>query len=585
MTDIPANPFERRRLLGRVIEVRDGSLKVHLPRAAQPNRGFTYGTEMRGGEVGEMVFVEVGSAAVFGRIARVYLPESYTGDLEDQFEGTKTQRVFAHIDLLATLNLVTGDTGVGVAQYPRIGSNIYSAAPEHIAYVLRTVRSKHLANDSARQLTLGHIQAETSLAVEVHAGELFSRHAAIVGNTGGGKSWTTARLVEQLAATDVKTILVDPTGEYHSVLKEQKHFLIGSDDGDDSGGKVVDIPYRSLKRDDLFAMFTPAARTQLPILRQAIASLKLVEIIRKNETSTPAGFHENNGILWKANKIKKTVHQLQRKYVSEIGTPNLDFDADKLAQQIRHECVYETDRKKDGHWGGFNEQQLGYCTSLHLRIADCIKSESFRCIFSPEKNRPSLFNELSSFLDSDENNFARISLRNVGFSHNVREIIVNAIARFLLDNARQNKFRNNPVIFIVDEAHNFLSVAPGDEFATFPLDSTELIAREGRKYGIYLGLVTQRPRDLPRPIFSQIGSFIAHRLTNEQDRNSLAFACSEMTANSLHQLPVLDRGEALILGPAFPIPVPIQISRPHSAPDSSDPLADARPDLQRDSKH
>lgn len=97
--------------------------------------------------------------------------------------------------------------------------------------------------------------------------------------------------------------------------------------------------------------------------------------------------------------------------------------------------------------------------------------------------------------------------------------MVNAIGKYLLNNAREGKFKNDPVVIFIDEAHQFLNKSIKDEyFDAKPLDSFELISKEARKYGLFLCIATQMPRDIPLGTLSQMGTFIVHRLINDQDK-------------------------------------------------------------------
>ena len=124
---------------------------------------------------------------------------------------------------------------------------------------------------------------------------------------------------------------------------------------------------------------------------------------------------------------------------------------------------------------------------------------------------------------------------------------------------------------IVDEAHNFLGRKIGTEDYASRLDAFELIAKEGRKYGLNICLVSQRPRDITEGVLSQMGTLIVHRLTNDQDRAVVERACGEIDRAASAFLPNLRPGEAAIIGTDFPIPLTIQIHEPDTKPRSDGP--------------
>ena len=165
----------------------------------------------------------------------------------------------------------------------------------------------------------------------------------------------------------------------------------------------------------------------------------------------------------------------------------------------------------------------------------------------------------------------RICLSGVAFEFKAREIVANVIGRHLLNMARNGAFKSRPVVVIVDEAHNFLGRQIGADDAVARLDAFELIAKEGRKYGLNICLSTQRPRDITEGVLSQMGTLVVHRLTNDRDREVVERACGEIDRSASSFLPNLKPGEAAIIGADFPIPLTIQVFPPSAKPLSDGP--------------
>ena len=172
-----------------------------------------------------------------------------------------------------------------------------------------------------------------------------------------------------------------------------------------------------------------------------------------------------------------------------------------------------------------------------------------------------------------------MDLSGIGFEENLREVLVNSIGRYFL-NRFQNDFENGhfkdkPVIFIIDEAHQLFQIEKiKDEYSNeFRLDAFQRIAKETRKKGLFLCLATQRPRDIPHGVLSQMGAFIVHRLINYLDREAITSASPEGSKYLLSFLPSLGRGEALLLGVDFPMPVNLRIKKVSKKfrPDSDTP--------------
>jgi DNA helicase HerA-like ATPase len=159
----------------------------------------------------------------------------------------------------------------------------------------------------------------------------------------------------------------------------------------------------------------------------------------------------------------------------------------------------------------------------------------------------------------------------VSYEHGARQFIVNALGRELLNEARKGRFEQHPLLVFVDEAHNFLGRSIGVDESKINLDAFELIAREGRKYGLNVCLATQRPRDLTEGVLSQIGTLIVHRLTNDRDREIVERACGEIDRSASAFLASLRAGEAAIIGVDFPIPLTVQVAPPTMPPASDGP--------------
>jgi hypothetical protein len=249
------------------------------------------------------------------------------------------------------------------------------------------------------------------------------------------------------------------------------------------------------------------------------------------------------------------------------------FDLRRLAEQISHECVYETDRNDENSYGDWATNELGYCNTLIARVRDLTATPEVMGVLDPDDaaGTPSVLDEIDDWLQKGGKPVLRLSLSHLTFEHNMREIVVNTIGRHLLKHARQDEFRDQPLVVAIDEAHQFFGQGVADEFVAASFDSFDLIAKEGRKYGLVICMATQRPGDLPPGVLSQAGTLVVHRLTERRDRERVEQAASDLTLAAARQLPALIPGEALIVGSDFAVPVPVQISRPRHPPKSEGP--------------
>jgi DNA helicase HerA-like ATPase len=191
-------------------------------------------------------------------------------------------------------------------------------------------------------------------------------------------------------------------------------------------------------------------------------------------------------------------------------------------------------------------------------------------LFAPQSKK-TISAAIEEFLVSKDSHVLRISLEGIPFGVNAREILANAIGRSLLQKARAGSFRGLPVIVMLDEAHQFLNKRIGDETLQVHLDAFSLIAKEGRKYGLSAVIATQRPRDIPDDVLSQMGTMIVHRLVSHFDRETVERASGELDKSAAAFLPVLGQGEALIIGVDFPIPLAVRVIPPKAPPQSKGP--------------
>jgi hypothetical protein len=201
---------------------------------------------------------------------------------------------------------------------------------------------------------------------------------------------------------------------------------------------------------------------------------------------------------------------------------------------------------------------------------DILGADELRCIFFPSE-KPSIFEVITKFLSDDNVSVLRVSFEFLPSLHRTREIVANALGRFLLARGRRGEFRKRPLVVLLDEAHQALNSKLSDLSTDFPLEAFNIIAKEGRKYALTLCLATQRPRDIPDDVMSQVGTFVAHRLVNDQDRATIERASGTCNQNLLAHLPSLGPGEAFILGIDFSTPLRVRMISPTNPPFSRGP--------------
>lgn len=559
MSKLPIAPYDQSRYVGTVTKINPASVEVNLPKASAHNGSHFAGFDVAAGQVGEFVVIEGEEHALLCRLVEVRLPERERLSVEPMVESGTTPNPIGIAQLLTAIDLETGQAIKGIPVYPRIGQHVFSAHP---LIVKQAVEADSVQNERKVQLAVFPHAQNTS--VSISPSQIFGRHCAVLGATGGGKSWTLAKLVEEIGRLGGKTILLDATGEFHTQEDAVEHsYLGGEPTGPDDIRRFLCFPYWHLTESDLFALFRPSAGAQAPKLKEALRSLKVAKIFPGVAV---------DGLVRKAGQRRTPFEQAVVRNLREINAVGAEFDINLLSQQIGEECVWPTGQGAQAatHWGGVLNNDLAYCTTLLTRIEADINSSHMACIFSPG-TLDTVPDVIDAFLNSPDKRILRISLEHLPFEHGTREIVVNAVGRYLLRLARGYRFRENPLVVMLDEAHQFLDKSVGDEGLKVTLDAFGLIAKEGRKYGLTCVLATQRPRDIPEDVLSQMGMFIVHRLINERDRNVVERACGNLDSSAASFLPTLGQGEAIIVGVESSMPLSVLIKRPQHQPQSRSP--------------
>lgn len=573
------NPFNHSHFIGYINQVTPQYVKVHFPSSVLMKSFTFYGEKLKGGLVGNYVVIEGEKYGFLGKILELSLPEKERLELSEKSFNTKEFHPTGKIEILLSFELFEpSNIDQGLNSLPMIGAKVFICSSEFIKGYFKGFGVKKENLGTAPVIKLGHLTYDKTTIVELSQQAIFGRHCAIVGTTGGGKSYTVSKLVEGIIDNNNKAIIIDPTGEYKSFDKNIK-----------TGEAIISLssyfPYQKLTISDIFVLFRPSGQVQQPILLEAIKSLKISHCLMRDQvlfnpvidgnktTLTISGKNIilEDGVIVKEFNETSPFKNAHFKYKAEIEDDNTSyFDINKLSSQIINECVYDNGLS----WGKKDERNFGNCTSLIIRVNNLLGDESFKRMFgfniAEEFN---LVDQIEGFLKDDELNVLRIGFEDVPYNFQAREILANAIGKHLLNKSRTKLFKKKPLILFIDEAHQFLNKKVKDEyFESTELNSFDSIAKESRKYGLFLCIATQMPRDIPNGTLSQIGTFIAHRLINHQDKEAIANACSSANRDTLAFLPVLGSGEAILMGVDFPMPVMLKVKMPKIRPNSDTPL-------------
>lgn len=410
------------------------------------------------------------------------------------------------------------------------------------------VLSQDVPEDKA--LRLGHFAIDPTAQAVADGDRFFQRHAAILGSTGSGKSYTVASILERAnTLSHPNLLLLDMHGEYASLAKGRpngyaEYFKIaGPGDLLDPKPHIIFLPFWLLNRDEILSMLLDRTDQNAP--NQAMVFTKLV---RENKQKK---LHEEGRIEVEASfTVDSPIPYDLQSVITELD--RLDNDREPGARA-------GSDRK--GEWNG---KLTRFLSRLRAKLED----RRYGFLFQPPSGTSSydwMQDMAVNFLSTKEG--SRPGIKVVDFSEvpaDVLPTVVSVLARVLYDvQFWMRDESRTPVCLVCDEAHLYLPVrSDADAEAKRALDTFERIAKEGRKYGFSLLVVSQRPSDVSKTILSQCNNFIALRLTNEQDQSAVRSVMPDSMVGIADVLPLLDIGEAIILGDSILLPSRIKLDMP-----------------------
>lgn len=571
--------------LGSVEDVNGASVSVKLSDSAPGGLLFVNGEAYRVGQVGGFVRIPSGYVDLYGVISQVGAGAAPgPPELAPQF-GNRWLRV----ELVGQ-----GRRGTkferGIAQYPSIGDSVHVATESD----LKTV---YAPGDEDGYVAVGRVASAESIRAYLDLNRLTSRHSAVVGSTGSGKSNAVANILGAVSNADrfksARVVLFDLHGEYAKAFGDQSRvFRVGANVSE--GERELHVPFWALTAEE-FISISMGSVTGIPmaLLQERLLSAKhkskpagtahgMPELAVTVDTPLPFSVYQLWLELYSLHCATHTVSSSQnqsvatRAYVEE-GTPPEQAvgDGDKLVRpRFLPEC------KETGSTKIYNGQHSGL-PRAHIDVLESrLRDPRMQFLFNPGDwavaKDGTTVSDLDSLLSSWIGAGSPISVFDLsGIPTTIVDDMVGAILRILYDavfwgRMKQEGGRKRPLLLVLEEAHVYLGTQSKSRAAT----AARRIAKEGRKYGVGLMLVSQRPSEVDSTILSQCGTIVALRLTNDSDRGQVASCASDNLKGLFSMLPVLRTGEALIVGEAVNMPIRAIIDRPPEGrrPDSDDPV-------------
>lgn len=386
--------------------------------------------------------------------------------------------------------------------------------------------------------SLGRLSLIPGQDAKINLDAFLTRHAAVLGQTGGGKSWAVASIIQRICGFPQATVvLFDLHGEYSSAFGDRAEVIAAND---------LELPYWLMNSEELLGLMVDRAESAAP---NQIAKFKELLQTAKQEDA------ENKRLAIPKITIDTPVH----------------FSLGSIVDEFRR---LDTERVTGSSGREANGPLHGQFTRLLMRLDSRMNDRRYDVIFKPRTYTSSasmsdLFRRLLGEKIGERCKIVVIDLSSTPFD--VRSSVISLIQRCLFDFAywhRRLKGERYPIAVFADEAHIYLSDAdPACEAAR---KSAERIAKEGRKYGISLTVISQRPRELSSTILSQCGSFLCLRISNPDDQAYVRNLLPDSVRGITSMFSTLRRGEAILLGDSVMMPTRIRITRPEPRPQSDD---------------
>lgn len=434
---------------------------------------------------------------------------------------------------------------------PEIDANCFSLEGENLTSFMRTLSS---VSADGNALTLGKYTLDEHAVAYLNGNKFFQRHAFIGGSTGSGKSWTTAKIIEQMAGLSAANAIVfDLHGEYSPLVGSGiQHFKVAGP-ADVEAKRTIDegvlyLPYWLLSYEALVSMFVDRSDQNAPnqamIMAREINQAKQKYLEDGGQTDVLKHFTVDSPVPFKLDFLMGRLNDLNVEMVPGArGEKQGDFNG-KLSRMISRLENKISDRR------------LGFMFSGGGDVLDFSWLEKFTTAV------------LGS---SGENGKAGIKI--INFSEvpsDVLPLIVSLVARvtFSVQQWTPSELRH-PIALLCDEAHLYMPQRNMAESADdISLDIFERIAKEGRKYGVSLVVISQRPSEVNKTMLSQCSNFVSMRLTNAEDQGVIKRLLPDSLGGFSDILPTLDTGEALVVGDASLLPSRIRIDEPKNKPNS-----------------
>lgn len=566
---------------------------------------------------------EVGSYVSIYEIGRTIVAEIIGVDEKTQLINSR-EMVKPNSKRQVYLNLI-GEIGedkfqFGVSKMPLIFSTVYMVSQKELITMLEVGKEEiKISEESNRTravlLTIGKSVIFPDYDVKINIDKFFGFHFAVFGNTGAGKSNSIAIILQNIfiknnySAKGAKFVIIDSNGEYNKAFSklneinpEIKHSLMIADENSDS---KFEIPVWALSADDWATLLHASEKTQMPVLKRAIDIARvfyssdttnqelrnhilastLLGIIQSSDSSpsksdklkaivTKFGTNEINmdSVLSNSKTLRGSMNinygsmpdeeavisflsnHLKKELITEnITRAMVPYSLEDFSQAVEFATLYE---------GSISSQRIQeYTATLTTRLHTIQEGIQGR-ILSRTK-----YDTIDDYIDMllGENQIVDLDISTLDDAS--AEVVTKVLAKLLLDYLKRREIKaETPINFIIEEAHRFIKNEVN--YGAVGYNIFERIAKEGRKFGMLLGISSQRPSELSKTVVSQCSNFIVHRVQNPDDLQYISRMVPYINQNTIERLTYLQTGNALVFGSAINLPTLTKFAQANPTTDS-----------------
>jgi DNA helicase HerA-like ATPase len=537
-------PHPAETVIGYIIDVQGNQLTASLVEDDQGRAPtVTIGDEdILVGQIGSYVAIRQNDVNIVAIVTRMTEQEALAAPtIETPGEDTARLPFAKRIARLTPIGAIRSDGQFdrGVGRYPTTGAEVHAFSSAEVGKMFERFQSKGFS--------VGTVATHPSLKVCLDPSNLFGRHFAILGQTGSGKSWTVAALVQRTVAVMPRAhiIILDLHGEYCWKREDgSRHYAFADTIVRHVDARELEIPYWLMTYAELCDLLID--HTDFSAHNQVAAFRDVLGRLRAAEGASPG-----------------------------LGLPRTTLDTPVFFDLAALRTEIES---MNGQIPGKTPGKLidgtltGKFDNFLMRLDSKLNDVRYDFLLKPKvrKDSASLSSLLRDFvgLGTPKSAVTVIDLSSVPFD--VRPTVAAQIGRLAFEfNYWNPKYREFPILLICEEAHAYIPRASESQFAG-SRKSMERIAKEGRKYGVGLAVVSQRPHEVSETVLAQCGTFICLRITNPDDQAYVRSLVPESEGDLVSVLAGLGRGEALVLGEAVPLPTRLQFDKPNPTPNSDD---------------